>query len=532
MAHAMNVIELPVCLNCWRWFKLWCSNIAYQSQTCSGRQMFPLSTAIDIFDSTVVSFESALHDELADSFRSEEGSKLTFRFSDEDCTTRRPLQDPRSMSPANRSIQVHIDRQAETTVPWIAKLYFKFEADVEGYVEELWTPSFMAISMTDTLDAVRDRVQKQVNLKLKRQQRLGSKHRLRPKSNPQAAAAGPSTTASQRRAVRVGFRTVVHSFDFGSNNRTVDLDADNPYVKRVRLLIDLFEHPIAFCGKDLEIVVSISVSWLGSAHQEDIVERIRPRPKQFLYARIGDTGDQIGDDAKGEVPMEYALTARLDESKRLLDLRELAVWNFGEFCVGDLTQAEAVPLHRDYQLLPAFKNVKTVAEVGKVLRSSEIAPSRVPLLPSMSLGSSKYPSPARMSTDDGEATIAVRLVNHLPEPSAQNLNLENENCQVWVNNDDAAIVIEQQVAAWLRDHQDEKGNYAFRSVLFDDPLKGNWATELWAMPQNSTSLTLYRFDEEKGFSDFLDQAHVAAGDLKVYMECHIWPKDAETLKGL
>ncbi|KAK4505405.1 hypothetical protein PRZ48_003368 [Zasmidium cellare] len=473
----------------------------------------------------------ALHDELADGFNAEEGSQPTFHFSDEDCSSRRPLQEPGNLPPANRSIQIHFDRPATTTVPWTAKLFFKFEADVKGYDMDVWKSRFMPISLTDTLDTVRDRVKKQINFKLRRQQRLGSQYRLRPESDNKTAAASSNSTSSQRHAVRFGFGTAICSLSSATNNKALDLDAGDSYLNRVRQLIDLFEHPVAFTGEDLEIVAYISASWRDPKSEEDIVERINPKSTDALYVRVGDTGDESGED--DEVPVEHALLARLGENKEVLDVRELHAWNFGNFCIADITKADVVDFPADnFKLLPSFSGARTLAELGQLLRSTDTTTSRVPILPSISLNSSKAPTPARMPEDDDEATIAVRLVSHLPAEATQDVNLEDQNCSLWLNNDDSAATAEQYIVEWMRNSEDE-GRHVLRPIFFEGPLKDTWKCELWVMPQNSTSFTLFRFDEQNtGFSDFLDQAHVDAGDLKVYMECHIWPKDTDTVTGL
>lgn len=170
----------------------------------------------------------------------------------------------------------------------------------------------MAIWPEDSVGYILEHVQKQIALKLRRQRRLGHGRQLRPASTSEQEEQSEDSDAQlQSNPICLKFSTTVHSRDVDSD-ATLDLDANDAYLGRMKNFSDLFQDPDLANG-NLRITVRIDVSWASADERNDIIERLHQPAKPPGHLRIGQTRRQV--DKSGEVSLEYVAMARLDEDK-------------------------------------------------------------------------------------------------------------------------------------------------------------------------------------------------------------------------
>lgn len=333
------------------------------------------------------------------------------------------------------------------------------------------------------------------------------------------------------------FEAVVHSRR--NQNVCVDLAEDHPYIKRLQDFSHLFADPERIIGRTVPITVSVLLARRAGPnfHEEDltlhdIVRANFSLPPTQQFESLGKLqNDQRR--ATDRITVRHSLLAHVDDNAKTLEgLYHLPAWNLDNRLIAQRSPTDplSVPFSTQYKYSPKYAFTKTLSD----LETRIFQPPKdldVPFEPAMSLQSISPPAgPTPTLPWDASIAAVVRICNHVPDFAHLNPTLENLNCQI-------EILTGEETAFDIADKIDSKlqRRMELSLGLFGETKRNRWKWEIWVMPHRAEDEeylpNLGRFREGM-FSRFLVQGRVDAGELKMYMELHIWPVEAEEVEGL
>lgn len=262
-------------------------------------------------------------------------------------------------------------------------------------------------------------------------------------------------------------------------------------------------------------------------HFDKYVQREDEHDPHF-YIRIGSMAERTG----GDISVEYAIVARRDgDNGKLVELLRVPAWDFGSFCIGDVDQGDHMvfsnnqprTIHKDFD---GVANQKELAE--RLLDPTiGLGDPRVPFQPAMTFRifdpSSSSP-PLGAEIDDQQILVVYRYVSHLDSSITKSQNL-HDNAQGAIEAHWTRKQIVRDIREQLRDS---------KSSLVDESgrIVGGYGLELWVLPQDLHPQVLHRYPTNRPGScgtlvEFMSQDMVDAGDLRLYIEVHIWPFETQ-----
>lgn len=336
----------------------------------------------------------------------------------------------------------------------------------------------------------------------------------------------------------VQFEAVIHSRR--DQNVCIDLAEDHAYIKRLQDFSHLFGDPERIIGRAVSIKVSILFARRQaglSLHEEDLSlhDIVHPNfslPPTQQFESLGKLqNDQRR--AGDRITVRHSLLALVDDTtKTLRGLYHLPAWNLDNRLIAQRSPNDplSVPFSAQYKYSPKYAFAKNLID----LESRIFQPPKeldVPFEPAMSLQCPPAPAvPAPTLPWDASIAAVVRICNHVPDFTHLNPTLENLNCQIEIlTGEETTFDIAEKIYFKLQRRME------LDLGLFGESKRSTWKWEIWVMPHRAEEEeylpNLVRFREGM-FSRFLVQGRVDAGELKMYLEFHIWPVEAGEMKGL
>ncbi|KAK4630933.1 hypothetical protein CLAFUR4_03130 [Fulvia fulva] len=466
--------------------------------------------------------EEDIEAEILDLFEAESDVQVSYHQTDEYCKDSRSLKtlfEPGAYQ--NTPVHIHFSRQPTPTAEagsWFAaRLSFRLADDspMRHISPTFWPSRLMMVHRGSTTAELVSNVRRLVRSKLERDPLLNDvqvptdevledEHKIRPR-------------------LQTRFKTIVHSPTDALAR--LDLDCEDAYISRVEIIQDLFHDLESVQHMEIPITIKLWISEQTVQDGHNVVTRCVPKHTTPLHVRIGSFAYKTAG-IKGNVTVEYPLLAKIRPvSFRYDGLCRMEAWDFDDLAINDVHHATWAPFNR-FHLEGQFRSAQNERQLAiQVEKAHERGDyGRIPQLPTMALRPTHQASDIRQKPS-AEVTVAVSFVNHLPDDAFQNLNMAI-NCQLALTDHDAPADAEQEIFKFIKEAASTAGY-----TLFNVRAKDTWRCELWVMNQDYISPKLYRF-EDGTFAQFMLRERMEERGRKMYMECHIWPKEHRTARAL